>query len=334
MNAVLLAGLAVLLATQGASLYWIIALVIAAFAFMIGQLIMKQESMLYVPCPVPGMQRCSDNPEGYRTPKDRSLRYENVHFTTEDGLKLHAWFMPALEEKPLGTLLFCHANAGNIGMRLPNFEQLLKRMPINIFAFDYRGYGESEGEPNETGLFLDVKAAWQWLERRAAAEGVDDPGARVDPERIFVFGRSLGGAVAIALADFLEKRGDQSEASPKACGLQGVILENTFTSIYDLVDDLFPFLAWPMLKQKFLRLHWPSKDRIKDLEVPLLFLSGQQDEIVPARNMRLLYDAAVSSKSRVLSLFPTGTHNDTWEKGGAEYWIALREFVEKWAPPR
>lgn len=333
MNAVLLAGLAVLFATQGASLYWIIGLIVMAVVAMLVQLIWKQESMLYVPCPMPGMQRCSDNPEGYRTPKDRGLRYEDVNFTAEDGVGLHAWFMPALgEEKPVGTLLFCHANAGNIGMRLPNFEQLMKRLRVNIFAFDYRGYGSSSGEPSEAGLMLDVRAAWAWLEQRAAddADHAEQCG-RVDGERLFAFGRSLGGAVAIGLADCLEKRDQPEASSPKACGLRGVILENTFTSIYDLVDDLFPFLAWPSLKKRFLRLHWPSSDRIRDLKVPFLFLSGQQDEIVPARNMRTLYDAAVTSKSRTLSLFPNGTHNDTWEKGGEQYWLSLCEFVEKWA---
>merc|ERR1712216_480774 len=131
--------------------------------------------------------------------------------------------------KSAPTILFCHANAGNIGLRVPNFAKIVERLEANILALDYRGYGYSAGAPSEEGLIEDVLSAWEWFDRPAKA-------GRIDGHRVFVFGRSLGGAVAIALSSSLRQQGN---ALP--CGL---ILENTFASIPILVDSLFPMLAF------------------------------------------------------------------------------------------
>jgi hypothetical protein len=272
--------------------------------------------MLYVPCVMPDMRTPANNPEGYRSPAEKGLTFEDVNLLTSDGLRIHAWFIEAGREKTktAPTILFCHANAGNIGLRVPNYAQIVDRLEANIFAIDYRGYGFSEGAPSEEGLIEDALTAWRWIEGAVKA-------GRINGERVFVFGRSLGGAVAIALGDSLRGQG-----SPLPCGL---ILENTFASIPMLVDSLFPMLAIGALKDRFLRLRWMSIDRVRDLEVPLLFLSGQKDEVVPSFHTQALDKAAVKSPLRRTLKVEDGMHNDTWEKGGEAYWEAQASFIKE-----
>ncbi|CAE7558906.1 WAV2 [Symbiodinium necroappetens] len=299
---------------------WIVAVVIvvALLLFFVVNLIMRQESMLYVPCVMPGMQTPSDNPEGMRSPADRQMKFEDVFLETVDGLRIHAWFLPAGDDsatRSAPTLLFCHANAGNIGLRIPNFEHLIKRLQVNVFALDYRGYGQSEGTPSEEGLIEDALCAWRWLQKESSA-------GRIDAEQLFVFGRSLGGAVTIALASELQKRAQQPLP-------RGLILENTFTSISDVVNALFPILAFESLKKRFLRIKWESIQRVPDLEVPMLFLTGEKDEMIPPSHSRHLHARAEKSRLKRQVVFPEGHHNDTWEKGGEEYWEVQATFLQE-----
>jgi len=298
---------------------WIMAglVVVGVFVFFIVNLITRQESMLYVPCVMPGMQTPSDNPEGMRSPADKDLAFEDVFLETTDGLRIHGWFLPAGDEKvtrTAATVLFCHANAGNIGLRIPNFAKLISTLQVNVLALDYRGFGCSEGVPSEEGLIEDALTAWRWL-RKAAAED------RIDGDRLFVFGRSLGGAVSIALASALQQRGEGP--APR-----GLILENTFTSISAVVDALFPLLAFDSLKKRFLRLRWESIERVRDIEVPMLFLTGQKDEMIPPDHSKALHARADKSKLRRNIFFAEGSHNDTWEKGGDEYWEVQEAFLK------
>jgi len=291
-------------------------IILGGLAFFVVNLIMRQESMLYVPVVMPGMQTPANNPEGYRSPADKKLEYEDVRLETADGIRLHAWFITCGPESPTApTILFCHANAGNIGLRVPNYEGIIKRLQANILALDYRGYGYSEGSPSEDGLIEDACCAWKWL-KAAAGDG------RIDGKRIFVFGRSLGGAVAIALAQTLQRQSDPVQPL-------GLILENTFSSIGNLVDTMFPFLAFQALKDRFLRIKWESLRRITEVKVPLLFLSGLKDELVPASHMEQLSKAANQSLHRKTTVFEEGMHNDTWQKGGELYWETQSEFMKK-----
>lgn len=313
----LIVGLALVLLLNSS---WVIALmiVVGLLLFFVINLIMRQESMLYVPCVMPGMQTPSDNPEGMRSPADRQMEFEDVFLETVDGLRIHGWFLPvgdANETRNSPTLLFCHANAGNIGLRIPNFEHIIKKLKVNVFALDYRGFGQSEGTPSEEGLIEDALSAWRWLKKESEA-------GRIDPERLFVFGRSLGGAVAIALAAELQQLAQGP--SPK-----GLILENTFTSISDVVNALFPLLAFESLKKRFLRIRWESIQRVQDLEVPMLFLTGEKDEMIPPSHSRMLHARAEKSRLRRNVVFPEGQHNDTWEKGGDEYWKVQATFLQE-----
>jgi pimeloyl-ACP methyl ester carboxylesterase len=128
-------------------------------------------------------------PPGYRNPREAGMQYEDVYIMTKDKVKLHAWFIKAnpASSKLCRTLIFFHENAGNIGTRMPNIDILVKRLYTNVLIVAYRGYSYSEGTPSEEGLRLDAEAT---LEHVLGREDVNS-------DRVFVFGRSLGGAVAI-----------------------------------------------------------------------------------------------------------------------------------------
>lgn len=178
-------------------------------------------------------------PPGYRHPKEHAMDYDSVTITTKDKVNIHGWFVKANANPAYcRTIIFFHGNAGNIGSRLPNIEVLVKRLNCNVLIIDYRGYGNSEGSPSEAGLKLDAEATLEYALNR------ED----INNNRIFVFGRSLGGAVAAQLA---QNKGNQ---------IQGVILENTFTSIADMVDQLMPMVA--VFKKFIQRVFYPTIDRI------------------------------------------------------------------------
>jgi len=300
------------------SWYVAVMLIFGVASFFIVNIIMRQESMLYVPCVLPGVQKPSDNPEGLRSPADRGLVYEDVVLTTGDKLRIHAWFIPISEgSEQAPTILFFHANAGNIGLRVPNFAHIVDKLHANVFALDYRGYGHSDGTPSEEGLIEDALCAWRWLCNAGNA-------GRLDIRRIFIFGRSLGGAVAVALAHELQESVKGDETTPRPCG---IILENTFVSISAVVDALFPLLAFKSLKARFLRLRWETVNRIATVQVPFLFLTGEKDEMIPPWHSRHLHQQAKLAPMRRQVVFPEGSHNDTWERGGDLYWQAQEEFI-------
>jgi len=191
--------------------------------FTVASTYFKQNSMLYVPCvPNANYKYPSSMPPGYRHPGEVGLEYEDVNIMTKDKVKLHGWWIKGSKNpKSLRTVIFFHENAGNIGTRIPNLEILVKNLHCNVFIVAYRGYSYSEGTPDEAGLELDADAT---LEHVTSREDVDT-------DRVFVFGRSLGGAVSIQLA---EKKSNQ---------IKGVIIENSFTSIGEMVDHLMPMVA-------------------------------------------------------------------------------------------
>jgi hypothetical protein len=170
----------------------------------------------------------------------------------------------------------------------------------------YRGYGHSEGKPSENGLKLDADAALIYL----LTERED-----VDNERIFVFGRSLGGAIATQLA------------ISKPESVKGIIVENTFTSLSDMVDALLPFLT-PF---KFLiqRIFYPTVDRIGKVKCPILFIRGLKDEIVPCEQSLVLYDKAKNARFKEMWECADGDHNNTWKIGGNNYLKSIRSFLHR-----
>ena len=144
--------------------------------------------------------------------------FEDVSFKASDGVELNGWFFPASTNSPRRHLavLVCHGNAGNIGHRLDTCAALLAT-GVNVFVFDYRGYGRSQGRPSEEGTYRDAQAAYRWLRQKGFAG-----------TNIIAFGESLGGGVAAELA-VRETVG-------------GLVLQSTFTSIPDMGAELFPWL--------------------------------------------------------------------------------------------
>jgi fermentation-respiration switch protein FrsA (DUF1100 family) len=232
-------------------------------------------------------------PHWWATPSDLGLEAEEVRLTPEPGVQLHAWFFP--HPQPLATLLFCHGNAGNASHRLENVYYLLEA-GFQVLLFDYRGYGHSSGHPSEVGLSRDAEAAWAHLVARADAEGAP---------RI-IFGRSLGGAVAVELATRVGT-GD------------GLIVESTFTSIRTLARHVFS-LPLPELPVKY-----DSLSKIGSLRMPLLAIHGEEDELIPFADGRRLFEAAPEPKAWYP--IPGAGHNDTTLVGGDAYFRRLAAFV-------
>lgn len=236
-------------------------------------------------------QSLESNPEGL------SIKYENVQFTAKDNTKLHGWFFPP-SSSDNSVILWAHGNAGNISHRIENILLMRKNLDVGVFIFDYRGYGLSEGKPNEKGLYADMEGAYLWLSKR------------IPENRIVLFGRSLGAAIATKLS--IEKRSSQS-----------LILESPFENTIEMGKRIFPFLPlrW-LMKQKF-----DTKAIIHSVEIPLLLLHGDKDTIVPFQQGKNLFDLA--SEPKQFFQIKGANHNDTFSIGGKRYWQIWKQFLMK-----
>jgi pimeloyl-ACP methyl ester carboxylesterase len=213
---------------------------------------------------------------------------------------VHGWWFRAPDRPPLGHVLFCHGNAGNVADRLPN-ARLLVRAGFDVLLFDYRGYGRSRGRPSEEATYEDARAARGALLERDG----------VDPGRVLYLGESLGGAVALRLAH------DEPPA--------GLVLQSTFTSVRDMAAVHYRVVPGALVPDAY-----PSLSLVADLRTPLLVLHGERDEIVPVAQGRALFDAAPEPKR--LHLFPDAGHNDLiafdgdeWAAVIKEWWLSLPE---------
>ena len=221
------------------------------------------------------------------------IDYEDIYFTTEDGIRLNGWLTRGNRDI---VLLWFHGNAGNISHRLDNLALLHRKLGVGVFIFDYRGYGNSEGKPSEEGTYLDAQAALNYLHSRRD----------LNPDHIIFFGRSLGSAVAVDLA------------SKQNC--PGLILESPFTSIKDMVKRLIPFMPGAII-----RIKYDSIPRIKRVTAPLLILHGNQDEVVPFTLGKRLYEEANEPKE--FYVINGAGHNDTYLVGGEKYLSKLDDFI-------
>jgi uncharacterized protein len=264
-------------------------LAVAAICYLVILLVLRlsESRMLYVP----GGSRTLLAP-----PAELDLGVRRVTVTTSDGVRLVSWAMPVAGGSGYW-LLICHGNGGNISEAgRPYHYAGLRALGLSLFAFDYRGYGESEGAPSEDGLYRDADAAYRYLR--------DTLG--VPPERIVVFGHSLGSAVAVELAGRM----------PAA----GLILDGALTSVVDRAQELFPYapVRWIAASR------YPSIERVGQLTLPKLFLHARGDEVIPIAHGRRLYEAAASPK-RFVEL--RGTHGDAFDVDSAAYFGAIAGFV-------
>mmetsp|Transcript_61624 Transcript_61624/g.182087 ORF Transcript_61624/g.182087 Transcript_61624/m.182087 type:complete len:454 (-) Transcript_61624:17-1378(-) len=305
-QSMLLAGAQVLPIVKGVGVA-----VAGCTAIALGMLYLNQEKLLYIP-EIDGIPRNNcDNPPGYRSPAEYALPFEKNMIKAEDGVSIHSWLLlhPQSKERELPTIIFFHGNAGNIGIRLPNAQQMYELLNANVLLVEYRGYGDSDDvKPNERGLKLDAESALRFAFSHPS----------IDSSRIFIFGRSLGGAIGFHAAQYAEENG----LGP----LAGLIVENTFVSVDRMVDVLLPFLS--PLKGFFLRMHYDCGKIAPTISVPILYLAGDADEIVPFEHMTELF--VKSKKSSVLPkmhVVEGGTHNETWLQGGRNYWKQIQSFM-------
>jgi fermentation-respiration switch protein FrsA (DUF1100 family) len=227
-------------------------------------------------------------------PDDCALAYEDITIQASDKTQLHGWFIP--HPQAAQTVLFLHGNAGNISHRLEKIETF-HHFGLNVFIFDYRGYGKSQGVPSEDGIYLDAIAAFDYLASR-----VD-----VDASRIVAYGASLGGAVAVDLAT---KR-----------NLMGLILDSTLSSGRDMARRLFPFIPNFMI-----RIRLDSITKIKSLTIPKFFIHPQDDEVIPYALGQKLFQAAPGPK-KFVTIF--GGHNDSWAVSQSVWIDSVKAFFKQ-----
>ena len=224
------------------------------------------------------------------------LPHEDVQFTSPDGTKLHGWLVE--HPQPRAVLLYLHGNGDCVGYLGPYLQQLRDNHQLTIFAFDYRGYGKSEGSPNEQGILEDSHAAQMWLAERL----------KIKPTDIVLMGRSLGGGVAVDLA--------------ANNGARGLILQSTFTSLPDAAACLYPWAPVRLLMKN----RYDSLSKISRYDGPVLMSHGTTDDLIPHRLGRQLYDAIPGNK-QFIDL--PGGHND---EETPEYYEALEGFLDRLPP--
>jgi uncharacterized protein len=222
-------------------------------------------------------------------PSDLGLAWEDVYFKAKANGLLNGWFLK--NPKARSTLLYAHGNAGNIGDRISKIK-FFYDLGLNVFIFDYRGYGRSQGRPTEAGLYWDAQGAYDYLQSRGD----------VNMAKIILYGVSLGGAVVIDLA-----------LVRKAVLL---VVESSFTSARDMARIHYPFIPFFIIRLKF-----NSIDKVKHVNVPKLFMHSPEDEVVPFWVGEKLFKAA-SAPKQFLKIH--GGHNDgSLGQGSA----AAAEFV-------
>lgn len=228
------------------------------------------------------------------TPEFINLAFEDTYIDTKDNIKINGWFIPQGNAKY--TVLFCHGNAGNIGHRLDKIS-LLHDIGLNLFLIDYRGYGRSQGEPSESGIYLDAEAAYDYLVNNR----------NIKPEYIVLYGESLGCAVAVHLASRVK--------------IAGLILEGSFSKGQDMARKVYPFLPTFLFSNKF-----DSLTKIKEVTAPKLFIHSRNDEIVSFDLAKRLYNAAKEPKRFVEIM---GSHNTAFLDSKPVFISSIALFIKE-----
>jgi len=219
--------------------------------------------------------------------------FENVLFETGDGVRLNGWFFPAGTNSANSSLavLICHGNAGNISHRLPLCRILLES-GVNVFVFDYRGYGRSQGRPSEEGTYRDAETAHRWLQQKGLRQ-------------IVVYGESLGGGVAAELC--LRQQ------------TLGLILQSTFTSVPDIGAELFPWLP----VRRLASIRYDTFSKLPRIKVPVMVMHSRSDDIIGFRHGERNFAAANKPK---LFCEIGGSHNDPLSDG-ARFRAGMEKFL-------
>ena len=255
-------------------------------ALALGIAVMIEDRFIYYP-----------TAEFVATPEQFQMTYEELDLRTADGGRVHGWYITP-DEDPKAYLLFSHGNAGNISGRLWVADALVRR-GYAVLLYDYRGYGRSPGEPGEAGLYQDAEAALAALAERAGG-----------PERVVLYGRSLGGGVSWEMA----------HRHPE---LAGIITDCTFTSVPDMAGRLIPL---PFIGT-LVRTRMDNQRKVAEVAMPKLLLHGTADELIPFSMGEELH-AAARAPVRFVPL-PGAGHNDTMDVDPAAYYGAIDTFLDE-----
>lgn len=244
------------------------------------------------------------------TPAAEKLVFEDVWIPVVDGRsagqpsRIHAWWIPNQSSKKV--LLYLHGNGINIGANVGQAARL-QRLGLSVLLIDYRGYGKSEGDfPSEVNVYADAQAAWLYLTQKR----------QIPAQKIYIYGHSLGGAVAIDLA----------VQHPQAAGL---IVQSSFTSIPAMTRTI-SWMRW--FPPQIVHQRFDSIAKVKQLQIPVLYIHGTADNLIPDTMSQELFAATPGQKQ--LMLVPGGGHNNVAEIGGEAYLQKLRDFIGVTAPVR
>jgi len=263
-----------------------IATLVVAYVVVVGLLMLFENKFIFFP---------SLSPEGdWNIAKRAGTPYEDVWLTTSDNVRIHGWWLPA-STPTQDTILFLHGNAGDLVGRFP-WMRSLTALPSNVLIIDYRGYGRSEGSPDEAGVLLDADAAWEHLTTERG----------IDPAHLTLYGNSLGGGVASGLA------------TKRAC--RALILASTFTSIPDMAHRQMPFIP-----RTLVRTQMNTHERLPNLKVPVLIIHSRGDSMIPVSMAQQNY-AAANAPKRLLEL-DRADHNEVTFRHGPEILDTIRTFL-------
>ena len=275
-------------------------LILAAYLVLCAYLLFRQNRLIFFPSPLLEV-----------TPAELGIAYEEVWLPVNGGFstavevggdRIHGWWMPAQSRAASSNkvLLYLHGNGGNIGDNLVHAGRF-HQLGFSVLLIDYRGYGLSQGSfPTEQSVYEDAETAWRYLTQVRG----------VAPEQIYLYGHSLGGAIAIELAS----------RHPDAAGL---IVQGSFTSMHAMASWLGQYRLIPV--QLLLRHRFDSIDKVNSLQMPVLFIHGIDDTEVPASMSQQLYETAPDPKQ--LWLVPQANHNDVATVTGLEYLHRIQQFV-------
>jgi len=270
----------------------VLVVVVAAFLAYVVLMMFFEKSLIFFPTRYPDGDWDVD-----AVGRGSGCVVTDCYYESEDGTRLHSWWCRSDTSDPdRPVLLLFHGNAGNLSHRADLMLELATRIDAEVVLAGYRGYGRSQGTPSENGLYADARAAWSFV---TGEHGVD-------PGRVVVFGKSLGGAVAVNLAE---------EREPG-----GLIVESSFTAIPDMAAHHYPFVP-----KILVRTRMESLAKIGAIRCPLLVVHSRADEVVPFEMGRRLFEAAPQPKS--FHVVEGAGHNETWLVGGLAYFEAIRGFV-------
>ena len=261
---------------------------LAIFVALCALLYLFQEQLIFLRRPLADVDRHA---------VQRLAATSEIHVTAHDGARLHGWLRhTAKQTQPRGLVLYFGGNAEEVSWQMHDAQRLA---PWSLAALNYRGYGRSEGRPSETALVTDALVIY---DRLAAREDID-------PDRIVVFGRSLGSGVAVQLAARRPVR--------------AVVLVSPFDSLRSVARKQYPFVPVSLL----LKHSFDSLAHAPDIDAPLLVVAGEHDRLIPPAFARRLHDAWAGPKQ--WTLIPQADHNDIHAR--PEYWNAIREFLAPYA---